>query len=52
MIEAQQRVIAATPAARMLRLASDGALNQFRRLMADLIEREQPPGAAAQTAAE
>jgi phenylpropionate dioxygenase-like ring-hydroxylating dioxygenase large terminal subunit len=52
MIEAQQRVISATPQTRMLRLASDGALNQFRRLMAELIEAEQPPGLAAQTAAE
>jgi vanillate O-demethylase monooxygenase subunit len=52
MIEAQQQVIARTPHTRMLRLAADGALNQFRRLMADLIEREQPPDAAAQAAAE
>jgi phenylpropionate dioxygenase-like ring-hydroxylating dioxygenase large terminal subunit len=52
MIEAQQQLIARTPHARMLRLASDGALNQFRRLMADLIEAEQPPNAAAQAAAE
>jgi nitrite reductase/ring-hydroxylating ferredoxin subunit len=42
MIEAQHQVIAGTPQARMLRLASDGALNRFRRLMADLIAAEQP----------
>jgi phenylpropionate dioxygenase-like ring-hydroxylating dioxygenase large terminal subunit len=42
MIEAQQQVIARTPQTRMLRLASDGALNRFRRLMAGLIEAEQP----------
>jgi phenylpropionate dioxygenase-like ring-hydroxylating dioxygenase large terminal subunit len=34
MIEAQQDVIANTPKTRMLQLAADGALNQFRRLMA------------------
>jgi len=42
MIEAQQEIIANTPTARMLRLSSDGALNQFRRLMAGLIAAEQP----------
>jgi hypothetical protein len=41
MIEAQQVVIAATPEARMLRLSSDGALNQFRRLMAGLRDADQ-----------
>ena len=41
MIEAQQEIIASTPKSRMLQLASDGALNQFRRLMAGLIEAEQ-----------
>ena len=41
MIEAQQEIIASTPTSRMLQLASDGALNQFRRLMAGLIEAEQ-----------
>jgi phenylpropionate dioxygenase-like ring-hydroxylating dioxygenase large terminal subunit len=46
MIEAQQRIIASTPKTRMLQLASDGALNQFRRLMAGLIEAEQRPSAA------
>jgi len=43
MIEAQQEVIASTPKTRMLQLASDGALNQFRRLMAGLIEAERRP---------
>jgi phenylpropionate dioxygenase-like ring-hydroxylating dioxygenase large terminal subunit len=47
MIEAQQQVIARTPQARMLRLAADGALNQFRRLMAGLIEAEQPISSAS-----
>ena len=46
MIEAQQEVIASTPKTRMLQLASDGALNQFRRLMAGLIEAEQRPNRA------
>jgi len=46
MIEAQQQVIARTPKTRMLHLASDGALNQFRRLMAGLIEAEQRPNVA------
>ena len=46
MIEAQQEVIANTPKARMLQLASDGALNQFRRLMAGLIDSEQRPETA------
>jgi phenylpropionate dioxygenase-like ring-hydroxylating dioxygenase large terminal subunit len=41
MIEAQQEIIANTPETRMLQLASDGALNRFRRLMAGLIEAEQ-----------
>jgi phenylpropionate dioxygenase-like ring-hydroxylating dioxygenase large terminal subunit len=52
MIEAQQDIIASTPEARMLRLSSDGALNQFRRLMAGLIDAEQVPGVAASSAAE
>jgi len=46
MIEAQQEVIANTPKTRMLQLASDGGLNQFRRLMAGLIEAEQRPSLA------
>jgi len=41
MIEAQQHVIDRTPERRMMILANDGALNQFRRLMAGLIEAEQ-----------
>jgi phenylpropionate dioxygenase-like ring-hydroxylating dioxygenase large terminal subunit len=44
MIEAQQQVIARVPEARMLRLSSDGALNQFRRLMSGLIDTEQLRG--------
>ena len=42
MIEAQQRVIASTPAAeaRMLGTRSDHALNRFRRLMAELMAAE------------
>jgi phenylpropionate dioxygenase-like ring-hydroxylating dioxygenase large terminal subunit len=47
MIEAQQEVIANTPKTRMLQLASDGALNQFRRLMAGLIDAEQRPSGTA-----
>ena len=43
MIEAQQRVVERTPERRMMVLATDGALNQFRRLMAGLIEAEQQP---------
>jgi vanillate O-demethylase monooxygenase subunit len=43
MIEAQQRVVDRTPERRMMILATDGALNQFRRLMAGLIEAEQQP---------
>src|SRR5712691_3445456 len=42
MIEAQQRVIDGTPQPVMLGTSSDHALNQFRRLMAGLIEAEQP----------
>src|SRR5215467_2878 len=45
-IEAQQEVIANTSKTRMLQLASDGALNRFRRLMAGLIDSEQQPGTA------
>jgi hypothetical protein len=41
MIEAQQRVIDRTPERRMMVLSTDGALHQFRRLMAGLIEAEQ-----------
>jgi vanillate O-demethylase monooxygenase subunit len=51
-IEAQQQVIAATPETRMLRLAADGALNRFRRLMADLMAAEQPADQAIPQAAE
>jgi nitrite reductase/ring-hydroxylating ferredoxin subunit len=47
MIEAQQRVIAATHEPRMLGTSSDHALNQFRRLMDELIEAEQRPAQAA-----
>jgi len=43
MIEAQQCVVERTPERRMMVLATDGALNQFRRLMAGLIEAEQQP---------
>jgi vanillate O-demethylase monooxygenase subunit len=43
MIEAQQRVVDRTPERRMMILATDGALNQFRRLMAGLIAAEQEP---------
>jgi nitrite reductase/ring-hydroxylating ferredoxin subunit len=46
MIEAQQEIIAGTPGVRMLQLSSDGALNQFRRLMAGLIDAEQRPHAS------
>src|SRR5207253_9925836 len=42
MIEAQQRVIDRTPEPVMLGTSSDHALNQFRRLMAALIEAERP----------
>jgi len=42
MIEAQQRVIDHTPQPTMLGTRSDNALNQFRRLMAGLIEAERP----------
>lgn len=41
MIEAQQRVIERTPEPRMLGTSSDHALNQFRRLMAGLMEAER-----------
>jgi vanillate O-demethylase monooxygenase subunit len=43
MIEAQQRVLDGTQEHRMMVLATDGALSQFRRLMADLIKAEQQP---------
>ena len=52
MIEAQQQVIARTADTRMLRLSSDGALNQFRRLMVGLIDAERPLEVAASAAAE
>ena len=41
MIEAQQRVVDRATERRMMVLSTDGALNQFRRLMAGLIEAEQ-----------
>jgi Vanillate O-demethylase oxygenase C-terminal domain len=41
MIEAQHRVVERTPERRMMVRSTDGALNQFRRLMAGLIEAEQ-----------
>lgn len=47
MIEAQQRVIDQTSQPRMLGTASDGALNQFRQLMARLIEEEAAPSSPA-----
>jgi phenylpropionate dioxygenase-like ring-hydroxylating dioxygenase large terminal subunit len=47
MIEAQQRVIARTREPHMLGTRADHALNQFRRLMAELIAAETR-GAAAQ----
>ena len=47
MIEAQQQVIWKTPEPRMIGTASDHALNQFRRLMAELIAAEQQPVTAA-----
>ena len=43
MIEAQQRVVDRTQDRRMMVLTTDGALSQFRRLMAGLIEAEQTP---------
>jgi vanillate O-demethylase monooxygenase subunit len=43
MIEAQQRVVDRTPERRMMILATDGALNQFRRSMAGMIAAEQEP---------
>jgi hypothetical protein len=46
MIEAQQRVIDRTPRPTMLGTSSDNALNQFRRLMAGLIEAERPKSGA------
>jgi vanillate O-demethylase monooxygenase subunit len=49
MIEAQQRVIARTPQPRMLWIRADRALNQFRRLMDELIAAESG-GAAANPA--
>jgi vanillate O-demethylase monooxygenase subunit len=47
MIEAQQRVIDLTSEPRMLATSADGPLNQFRQLMADLIEQERSPQAEA-----
>jgi vanillate O-demethylase monooxygenase subunit len=46
MIEAQQRVIDRTPQPAMLGTSSDHALNQFRRLMAGLIDAERPKARA------
>lgn len=43
MIEAQQRVIDLTPQPRMLATTADVALNQFRQLMAALIDKERAP---------
>jgi phenylpropionate dioxygenase-like ring-hydroxylating dioxygenase large terminal subunit len=51
MIEAQARVIARTPEPRMLGIRADHALNQFRRLMDDLIAAETRAPAAALEAA-
>jgi phenylpropionate dioxygenase-like ring-hydroxylating dioxygenase large terminal subunit len=52
MIEAQARVIARTPEPRMLGIRADHALNQFRRLMDELIAAEtRAPAAAALEAA-
>jgi phenylpropionate dioxygenase-like ring-hydroxylating dioxygenase large terminal subunit len=45
MIEAQQRVISTTPEPRMLGIGADHALNQFRRLMQELIATEDPNAA-------
>jgi len=47
MIEAQQRVIAHTPQPRMLWIRADDALNQFRRLMDELMAAEGGTAAAA-----
>ena len=41
MIEAQQRIIDRTPQPAMLGMSSDNALNQFRRLMAALMDAER-----------
>jgi vanillate O-demethylase monooxygenase subunit len=46
MIEAQQQVIWRTAEPRMLGISSDHALNQFRRLMAELIAAESQDQAA------
>lgn len=46
MIEAQARVIARTPEPRMLGIRADHALNQFRRLMDQLIAAETSASAA------
>jgi phenylpropionate dioxygenase-like ring-hydroxylating dioxygenase large terminal subunit len=45
MIEAQARVIARTSEPRMLGIRADHALNQFRRLMRELIAAEDPNAA-------
>lgn len=42
MIEAQQRVIDHTAQPTVLGMSADNALNQFRRLMAALIDAERP----------
>ena len=52
MIEAQQRVIDRTPQPKMLGTASDHALNQFRRLMAGLMEAERAVATPQLSAAE
>lgn len=51
MIEAQQRVISKTPEPRMLGIAADHALNQFRRLMDELIAAESADRVADQAPA-
>ena len=48
MLEAQQRCIALDPGAAYVSVNADGGSVQMRRLMAELIQREQ--GVAAQAA--
>ena len=50
MIEAQQKIIDRTPQPRMLGIRADHALNQFRRLMDELIAAEAGLAAATQAA--
>jgi vanillate O-demethylase monooxygenase subunit len=50
-IEAQQQVIWKTAEPRMLGIPADHALNQFRHLMAELIEAERPAGSQARLSA-